>query len=208
MKFPVFTVALLAVGALSSTTHAQDNPPESPQDQKPKRPNIPRYGANIGFEQHLSTRTRDTFGNRGISFSPGLGPSFARRGLLILPDFNFFSAEKEIGGLKNRAFYALVGPSFRYGFVEPFTVEETEDGKRSIRFRTFAPYVQFSVGLGYTDVKVSTADREEKGFAYGASFAIGTSISKNAYLETRLRLMPKIASYDFSAIGIELGLRF
>jgi hypothetical protein len=171
-------------------------------------PYTPRYGADLGFAYPLSARTREAFGDGGINFSPGFGASFERKGLLIMPDFNLYSAQKKVMGESNRAFIALVGPSFRFGFVDPFTTQIGEDGEAKVRFRTFAPYAQFTLGVGYADVSVRSADEEEKGLTYGVSFALGTSISRSAYVETRLRLMPKIASYDFSTIGISFGMRF
>ncbi len=204
MKNLTLMSVLFAYGALCSSSFAQESSwPSLNDDERQDRPYTPKYGINVGFDQMLSSRTRGVFGNVGINISPGFGPTSDRKGLKVVPDFSFFSASKQIGGLRNRAFHFLIGPGLRYGFVDPF---EVVDG--TTRYRTFAPYGQISLGVGFADVNVRSVGREQRGFTYGMSFALGTSITKNAYVEARYRLMPKIASFDFSTLGIELGVRF
>lgn len=210
MRTPNASLLLLAFGLLPGLASAQTPPaqtPPPPGDEKPKRPYIPFYGASVGFQQVLSSSARDRFGNSGISFSPGFGPAFAKPGLLILPGFSILTLRKDEDGERNKAFLLAVGPSFRYGFSKPFTLE-TVDGRPTPRFKLFSPYVEVGPRLVYADVSDHTDGFGAKRLSYGGSFTLGTSVTKNAFIEAKLRVMPKIESYNFSTVGVEFGLRF
>lgn len=200
---------MLALGLLAPSIHAQTAPRDeaSPEPQMPKKPYVPIYGLNVGYDYLLSSRTRQIFGDGGLSVAPAFGPTFAKKGLLMLPNFSFFLSSKDMLGDTNRAIVASVGPSFRYGFAQPATVEVV-DGKPDVHFRTFVPYVQVGLNLVYTNLEVGAINLKENGFSYGGSFAIGTSITTHAFIQARARFMPTFKTYDLSTVGLEFGVRF
>jgi hypothetical protein len=199
----LFALCLLASAASAQTTPSDDASTPS----RMKKPYVPIYGVNVGYEYLLSSRTREFFGDGGISVAPAFGPTFAKKGLLLLPGFSFFMTEKDMLGDTNRAIVASIGPSFRYGFGQPATVEIV-DGEPKVRFRTFVPYVQVGLNLVYTHLEFGAIDHKEAGFSYGGSVAVGTSITPHAFIQARARLMPTFKTYDFSTIGLEFGVRF
>ena len=204
-----FLAALLPPTLLAQAEPNGDATPEQ-EGERPKgtkRPKVPVYGVNVGLNPLLSSRARDTFGNTGVNFSPGFGPTFARGGLSLGPNIDFFSASRKLGGETNRVFLASIGPNLRYGFVKPFTIENV-DGKPTPRFRTFAPYVEFGLNLVYADISVRSEGISTKTLSYGASFVVGTSVTKNAFVQGTLQLFPNIKSYDFSNVSLTFGLRF
>lgn len=199
MKISLLLLSPLAF--VPQVANAQEGDPES------KRPYIPRYGVNVGVDRLISSRTRDIFGDQTLSFSPGFGPVFSRSGLTIRPDINIFNASRDVGADTNKAFVLSLGPTFRYGLVRPVEVVEV-DGAPVRRFRMFAPYVEAGLGLVYADVSARSEGIANKSMTVGGSFAVGTSVGKNTFVEFRLQALPKINSYEFSTVGFQVGVRF
>lgn len=199
-----FLLSLIGLALLSQVVQAQDS---STPPTGFRRPYIPMYGANVGVQSLLSSESRKLFGNNSISFSPGFGPAFTKQGLSIQPGVSVFSAKHEVNGQENKAFIISLGPNFRYGLVKPLDVEMV-DGEPKARFRAFAPFVEAGINLVYADLSIRSEGISKRQFTVGGSFAIGTSITKNAFLKLKVQVVPKIKSYDFSTAGVEFGVRF
>jgi len=209
MKNLTFLIPAIAFLAIASTAHAQDATPQtaSPPEPKTPKPYVPLYGGNLGFEQLLSSSTRRTFGNSGISFTPGFGPVFAKKGMMLVPGFGFLNLSKESGGVKNKALLISLGPSLRFGPFNPFDAE-MEDGNPKLSPKLFSPYAEVGLRLVYSDVSVPTESVDSKRVTAGGVVTVGVGIRKNAFIQAKLTLLPKINSYDFSTCAVEFGVRF
>ncbi len=208
------TFLALVLLASPQALKAQTTPPDQAPVSNPSDgsvdvglPYIPLYGGSVGFGSLFSSRSRGTFGRSGISLAPGLGPAFTKYGLSLAPGFNFFHASSLVDGERNQIFLVSLGPNFRYGLVKPITAKLV-DGKPVYHFRTFAPFLEAGVSLVYGDLSVHSEGISNKTLTVGGNFAIGTSITKNAFVRATLRILPLIDSYDFNRYGFELGVRF
>lgn len=197
------TTPLLAIflGIVPLTAHAQDEPGTF------KRPYIPMLGANVGVQQFLSGKTRAVFGDRVVNYAPGFGPTLSRAGWRLQPGISAFRISRDAGSDENEVFALSVGPSLRYGFVKPTYVEIVDD-RPVVKVRKFMPFIDITLQAVYLDVSVRSEGYGTKRLTTGATFAVGTSIGKNALVKLSLQTIGKTGRYDFSNSGLLFGVRF
>lgn len=208
LRTVVPSALLVLVSATASAQTTEPAHPISPTHPTGfRRPYVPLFGANVGVQQFFDQKTRDVFGDHILSITPAFGPTFTKAGFSILPGASAMHASRDVLGFENKAFILGIGPTLRYGLVNPATVEVVDD-QPTVKFRRFAPFIDLSLQLVYMDVSVASQTYGVKRVTGGATLAVGTSITKNALVKFTLQEIPKLGPFDFSNAGFEVGVRF
>ncbi len=126
---------------------------------------------------------------------------------MLAPRISVLNLRKDVGSDTNKALLISFGPSVRFGFFNPIDVEMV-DGKPTFCPKLFSPYAEVGMRLVYTDLSAHSESISSKRLTYGGVVTIGTGIQKNAFIQAKLILLPKIEAYSFSTLSVEFGVRF
>lgn len=196
---------LLAAALLALTTT-----PALAQASKPRRDPL---GLDLGIYLPAAAKTKALFGDKWISFGPGIGSVAAPTKGGFRADFDILMARKN----GNRAMIIPIGVEYRlpvFGGIIPIPsgpppgVAMSGGGKPPI-WALVSPYLSVGASAYATQLKVDSLGLDSKWRgSSGFSGAIGLSVGERAFAELRYRTASKVEGIDIAGGQFRLGLRF
>lgn len=173
------TLVALCVASLAGGAHAQE-----------RRGFFSQLGVDTESYMPFSGKTRDRFGSRFTGVGLGFGSITPDVKRAISPDVTILNQSQS----GDRALLVLGGLQYR----KPFSSDT-----KGLRF---VPYYGVGANLIYGRLRVD--GERDSNFGAGASLFVGTTFTRHAFVEARVRALSKVASYDFSGLSLSAGVRF
>ena len=181
MKKPMLktTLAAFCCLAIAGSAHAQE-----------RRGFFSQLGIDAETYRPFSSKTRDRFGSSFSGIGIGFGSINPQSGRSLSPDVSIFN-ESNNG---DRALLVLAGLQYR----KPFSSD-----RKGVRF---VPYYGVGANLAYGRLRVD--GQRDSNFGAGGSLFLGTTLTRHAFAEARVRGISRVAGFDFSGLSLSAGVRF
>ncbi len=161
---------------------------------------LPLLGADFDYFVLLDSKTRRQFGGSMLDLSPGIGGAGVDSKGSFDFDLSLLGNSKRDGNAINNKFSVVFAG---VGFSRPFGAYGREEPVPPL-----LPFYGASVGAIYANLNAPGAG--VKGSAFGAtgSVFLGASLRDRVFVEARLRGATNTKGFNFSGVGLSLGVRF
>lgn len=188
-------------------------------EQRQRKRFLPLFGPDVEYSYFLGEKTRSRFGSTIFSIGPGIGDETPSLKGEFGSDFSITSAKNRQNGFESKLFLVSVGPEYKRVYIPP-QVKRAMAAARSATATgappemgtqgppPFLPYYGASANILYARIKSPLDGVDGSGLGAGGSVFVGLSIRSRAFIETRLRATTPIKNFNFSSVGLSLGLRF